>query len=109
MQVFEETRVTEIHFDAEAAERPVAASWKAQSGAEGRVGFDYLVDASGRNGIMSTKYLKNRHFIKSLHNIACWGYWENSGKYKPGTVRENAIWVESLTGLSSPCRLLNTC
>ncbi|KAH9940701.1 FAD/NAD(P)-binding domain-containing protein [Amylocystis lapponica] len=77
--------------------RPIAASWVAQSGSEGRISFDYVVDASGRNGIMSTKYLKNRYYIKNLQNVACWGYWENSGVYKPGTVRENAIWVESLT------------
>ncbi|KAH7904414.1 putative halogenase [Hygrophoropsis aurantiaca] len=94
--VVEEVRVTEMHFKGSGADRPVAASWRTNSGAEGRLDFEYLVDASGRNGIMSTKYLKNRQFNKSLNNTACWGYWEGTRSYMPGTARENAIWIEAL-------------
>ncbi|EMD35697.1 halogenase [Gelatoporia subvermispora B] len=94
--VFDGTKVKEIHFSEEFATRPVAASWQDDQGNEGKIQFDYLIDASGRNGIMSTKYLKNRRYNKSLHNIACWGYWENTGMYRPGTERENAVWVEAL-------------
>ncbi|KAH7922202.1 FAD/NAD(P)-binding domain-containing protein [Leucogyrophana mollusca] len=94
--VVEETRVTELHFKSSDLKRPVAASYKTTSGTEGRIDYEYLVDASGRNGIMSTKYLKNRRFNKSLNNVACWGYWEGTGSYMPGTIRENAIWVEAL-------------
>jgi flavine halogenase len=93
--VVEETRVTELCFE---GERPVSASWVSRSGVEGQISFEYLVDASGRNGIISTKYLKNRHYNKSLNNVGCWGYWENTGCYMPGTNRDNAVWVESLTG-----------
>jgi len=92
--VVEETRVTEICFD---GERPISASWVSRSGVEGQISFEYLVDASGRNGMMSTKYLKNRRYNKSLNNVACWGYWENTGCYMPGTNRDNAVWIESLT------------
>jgi len=67
--VIEETKVTELRFE---GERPVSATWVSR-GVEGQIAFDYLVDASGRNGIMSTKYLRNRNFNKSLNNIACWG------------------------------------
>ncbi|KAI9571693.1 FAD/NAD-binding domain-containing protein [Boletus coccyginus] len=92
--VFDETKITEIQFD---GERPVSASWVSRGGVEGQIAFDYLVDASGRNGIMSTKYLRNRHFNKSLNNIACWGYWEGTGYYSPAdTTRENAVWIEAL-------------
>lgn len=76
--VIDETRVTELHFD---GKRPVSASWVSRDGVEGQISFEYLVDATGRNGIMSTKYLKNRHYNKSLNNIACWGYWENTVRY----------------------------
>ena len=93
--VVEETKVTELQFE---GDRPVSATWVSRGGVEGQISFDYLVDASGRNGIMSTKYLRNRAFNKSLNNIACWGYWEGTGLYEPGTNRENAVWLEALPG-----------
>ncbi|KAG1762096.1 putative halogenase [Suillus occidentalis] len=92
--VFDNTRVTEFQFE---GERPVSANWRnAITGVEGRISFSYLVDASGRNGIMSTKYLKNRRYNKALNNVACWGYWDGTGSYMPGTTRQNAIFVEAL-------------
>ncbi|OJA13517.1 hypothetical protein AZE42_08208 [Rhizopogon vesiculosus] len=96
--VIEGTKVTDLQFDGEGSSaRPVSATWKnTGTGIEGRVSFDYLVDASGRNGIMSTKYLKNRYFNKALSNIACWGYWEGTDSYMPGTSRENSPWFEAL-------------
>ncbi|KAH7886566.1 putative halogenase [Phlebopus sp. FC_14] len=95
-RVIQRTRVTDIHFDEHNSNRPIAASWKNDAGREGFIHFDYLVDASGRNGIMSTKYLRNRCFNKGLQNVACWGYWEGTGCYMPNTNRENAIWIEAL-------------
>lgn len=93
--VVEETKVTDIQFE---GGRPVSATWISRSGVEGQIAFDYLVDASGKNGIMSTNYLRNRRFNNSLNNVACWGYWEGTGTYKPGTTRENAVWLEALPG-----------
>lgn len=95
MNVIEETKVTDIVFD---GSRPIAALWKGVNDTEGRLNFDYLVDASGRNGIMSIKYLKSRRFNSSLKNIAIWGYWTNTQKYRPGTDRDNAVWIEALDG-----------
>ena len=105
--MIEETRVTDLQFDGEGSSpRPVSATWKNTStGMEGHISFDYLVDASGRNGIMSTKYLKNRHFNKALNNIACWGYWEGTDSYRPGTSRENAPWFEALDGMKNNLKL----
>lgn len=37
---------------------------------------------------------------QSLHNIACWAYWEGQETYMPGTYRHNAPWFEALTGMS---------
>lgn len=110
--VLEEHKVTEILFTKVASSlgselgakeennelgRPTSARYTSPKGA-GTIEFDYLVDASGRGGVMSTKYLKNRRMNQSLKNIACWGYWTGDLKmYHPGTGRENAPWFEALT------------
>jgi len=67
-------KVTEIRFD---EGRPVAAQWVASDdrSVSGEIGFDFLVDASGRGGVMATKYLKNRRFQEAFKNIAVWSYW----------------------------------
>jgi hypothetical protein len=97
--VFDNTRVTELHFE---GDRPVSADWSNTStGIHGRISFNYLVDASGRNGIMSTKYLKHRRYNKALNNVACWGYWAGAGSYMLGTTHQNAIGVEALEGMKS--------
>lgn len=67
--------------------RPVSATWiRKDDKSQGSIRFQYLVDASGRAGIMSTKYLKNRRMNQSpqLSNVATWGYWENAGSYNEG-------------------------
>ncbi|KAF9049926.1 FAD binding domain-containing protein [Panaeolus papilionaceus] len=63
----------------------------------GQTSFDYVIDATGRAGILSTRYFKNRHFNASLKNIAVWGYWRNVGQYGKGTKRFGAPWFEALT------------
>jgi hypothetical protein len=60
--------------------------------------FDCLVDASGRPGIVSTEYLKNRKINEGLKNIANWGYWKGAGCYAIGTEKENQPFFEALTG-----------
>lgn len=57
-KVYEETRVSELRFDtsvSKAPGRPQSALYETKSGIKGEITFDYLVDASGRAGIMSTK------------------------------------------------------
>jgi len=94
--VFQETRVTAITFSASDKACPISATWQNISGLQGEIKFDFMVDDSGRNGIMSTKYLDNRVLNHSLDNIASWGYWTNTKSYMPGTPRDNAIWLEAL-------------
>ncbi|KAI0779599.1 FAD/NAD-P-binding domain-containing protein [Fomes fomentarius] len=77
--------------------RPRSVLYETAFGAKREITFDYLVDASGRAGIMSTKYLKNRKFNASLKNVAVWGYWEGTGMYGKGTSRENAPFFEALS------------
>lgn len=61
--------------------------------------FDYIVDASGRVGLLSTKHMKNRKYNQGLKNVATWGYWKGAGAYGKGTPRENSPFFEALQGL----------
>ena len=59
--------VKKIVFD---GERAVAAEWSG-----GTTDFDYVVDASGRAGVLSAKQFKNRHPHEVFRNVAIWGYY----------------------------------
>ncbi|KAJ7780767.1 FAD/NAD(P)-binding domain-containing protein [Mycena maculata] len=93
--VFQETRVTDIEFDA-GGQRPVAALWKDSQNRSGRIQFNYLIDASGRRGLLSTKYFGTRQPIQSLKNIAMWSYWCDTGTYKPDSERAGSPFFEAL-------------
>ncbi|KAK6991927.1 putative halogenase [Favolaschia claudopus] len=95
--VHEGVAVQNIIFSAEDPSKPISGKWLSREGVSGRIDFDWLVDASGRNGVMSTRYLKNRRFNQVLRNRAMWGYWNGAGTYAKGTSRENAPWLEALT------------
>ncbi|EIW74123.1 hypothetical protein CONPUDRAFT_78276 [Coniophora puteana RWD-64-598 SS2] len=90
--------VTSIEWDqpSPAMARDIVASWKTLDGATGRTTFDYLIDASGRAGILSTQYLKSRKLNNSLKNVARWAYWEGDGieKHSPGATREVGHVIE---------------
>lgn len=90
VKVFEGTEIRQISFD---SDRPRSATWSQPNGAKGEVSFDFLIDASGRAGIMSTRYLKNRRQHNVFQNMAIWGYWKNV-KRLPG--QEGAIAVGSI-------------
>jgi flavin-dependent dehydrogenase len=88
--------VRELHFD---GDRPVRASYliRGENGGPGQLGdisFDYMIDASGRNGVMSNHYLKNRRFHDVFKNIAIWGYWKDYDRL--GTGRAGDIAVGSI-------------
>jgi len=112
-QVFEGVRVNSVAFsqangtngtnDSQSAHphpgRPVSASYsRKEDGLTGVIKFDYIVDSSGRTGLLTTKYLQNRHYSDGLKNVANWGYWKGTGKYSPGTERENVPYFEALRG-----------
>ncbi|KAI0305155.1 hypothetical protein B0F90DRAFT_1701776 [Multifurca ochricompacta] len=95
VRVFQSTKVTSLSFS---GERPISAQWThGPSSQSGTISFDYLVDASGRAGLMSNRYLKNRRFNSSLKNIAMWAYWENTDVYARGAAAEGAPYFEALT------------
>ncbi|CAI7637180.1 unnamed protein product [Penicillium glandicola] len=77
--------------------RPVSASWtRKDKMASGTIRFQYLVDASGRAGLVSTKYMKNRRYNEGLKNIATWGYFEGAGVYGKGTPAEGGPFFPRL-------------
>ncbi|KAG6999547.1 hypothetical protein G7Y79_00034g069700 [Physcia stellaris] len=115
-EIFDGTKVDSIEFvptsnangqtqDASTPDpgRPVSATWSRKDGSSGKIEFDYLVDASGRAGVVSTKYLKNRKHNQGLKNIANWGYWQNAGDYAVGTPREGQPFFEALSDASGWC------
>ncbi|KAF8271874.1 hypothetical protein EI94DRAFT_493683 [Lactarius quietus] len=93
--VFQSTRVSSLTFS---GERPISAMWiHGPSSQSGTIMFDYLVDASGRAGLMCNRYLKNRRFNASLKNVAVWAYWRNTGVYARGTTAEGSPYFEALS------------
>ncbi|MCL4264775.1 MAG: tryptophan 7-halogenase [Anaerolineae bacterium] len=85
VKVMQCVEVQKIHFHdaAEVSQRRPYAATIAQVGESGEawdINFDYLVDASGRAGIMATRYLRNRKYHDAFKNVAVWGYWEDAGR-----------------------------
>ncbi|MES2936953.1 MAG: NAD(P)/FAD-dependent oxidoreductase [Pseudomonadota bacterium] len=78
--VFEETRVSAIRFTQD--KQPEALDW-VRGNESGTTAFDFLVDASGLNGLLSAKYLNNRKFQEHFANVAIGNYWRNYSSYKP--------------------------
>lgn len=93
--VHEGVEVQSLDFDETG--RPCRAHWvqRGDPGANGTIAFDYLIDASGRNGIMATRYLRNRKYHGVFKNVALWGYWEDAVCGEPG-YREGSIAVGSI-------------
>lgn len=93
--VHEGIEVRALDFDS--AGRPCRAHWvqKADAGVTGEIAFDYLIDASGRNGLMASRYLRNRKYHRVFQNVALWGYWTGAVCQEPG-YRQGSIAVGSI-------------
>jgi flavin-dependent dehydrogenase len=92
VRVFENVGVSELLFT---EGRPHAARCTVGKGSYSfQIDFDYLVDATGRSGLMSTRYLRNRSFHNVFRNVAIWGYWQ--GVEWPAEARDGAILVASI-------------
>lgn len=81
VKVFEGIEVCQLSFD---GERPKSATWsqKAKNADSGELSFDYLIDASGRAGLMAKRYLQNREYHNDFQNLGLWGYWKNADTSK---------------------------
>jgi flavin-dependent dehydrogenase len=97
--VLEGTEIRSLSFD---GDRPRSATWAQVVGGNdtGEVAFDYLVDASGRAGVMAMRYQKDRRYHSAFQNVAVWGYWEGAGRmsFAPegaianGSVPDGWLW-----------------
>ncbi|KAJ5629086.1 FAD/NAD(P)-binding domain-containing protein [Penicillium lividum] len=99
--IFDGRKIDSIQFESEGnlssgPGRPVSASWSKKDGQTGVIRFKYLVDATGRAGLMSTKYLKNRQMNDSLKANASWGYWEGAETTQKGEIGEGNPYFEAL-------------
>jgi flavin-dependent dehydrogenase len=80
VEVHEGVSVRQVSFD---GERAVSAAWErtgrpAGETAGGVVAFDYVIDASGRAGLLATKHHGSRRHHEVFKNVALWGYWKNT-------------------------------
>jgi flavin-dependent dehydrogenase len=104
VKVFEGTELKSLSFE---GNRPRSATWSQTGGNRdtGEVSFDFLIDASGRAGVMSTRYLKNRREANAFQNIATWGYWKNAKLLPDGfegaiatvTIPDGWVWAIPLS------------
>jgi len=99
VKVFQSTKVTSLDFSGEC---PISAHYThGPSSQSGTITFDYVIDASGRAGLIANRYLKNRQYNTSLKNVASWAYWRDAGVYGVGTTAEGAPYSEALTGTAT--------
>ncbi|GAA5076494.1 NAD(P)/FAD-dependent oxidoreductase [Nocardia iowensis] len=92
VDVREGVSVKEIVFD---GDRAVRAVWeRSDRNGGGEISFDFLVDASGRAGLMATKHLGSRRFHDVFKNVGVWGYWQGTKELEPGP--DGAIAVCSI-------------
>lgn len=96
-KVFERTMAKEILFEGDDPVAVVAQCLESQQ--EQTIHFDYVIDASGLNGIMATRYLKNRQFQPTFANVALVNYWKGAPPYRneeESEIRPGAFVLESL-------------
>lgn len=79
----------------------VCANWSQKNGCTGKITFDYIVDASGRAGLIATRYLKNRIVNEGLKNLAIWSYWKGADAYNDNE-RDKSTFFEALSGMNFP-------
>ena len=74
--VHQNVKVSKINFD---NGRAVAAEYlDRSSNTTGTIRFKYLVDCSGRSGIIANEHTKDRHFHDVFKNVAIWSYWKDT-------------------------------
>ncbi|MBV2355732.1 tryptophan 7-halogenase [Streptomyces sp. J2-1] len=73
--------------------RPVSARWRraGDRSESGEIGFDFLVDASGRTGVMATGHLGSRQYQEAFRNIAVWSYWRGTAPLDRGPAGAIAV------------------
>jgi flavin-dependent dehydrogenase len=82
-EVVQRATVKRVIFDGEKA---VAVEWAHNDTPDDvrTTSFDYLVDASGRAGVLTRQHFRSRQPHEIFRNVAIWGYWDG-GNFLPGT------------------------
>lgn len=73
--VKEGTAVTQLRF---VDDRPVGVHWRTDSGGTGYDACDFVVDASGRAGVIGKNLGLKRQDHEVFRNVAIWGYWKGA-------------------------------
>lgn len=91
----DQTAVTDVEF---AEGRPVAARLRRADGRTARTEFEYIVDASGQAGLLSSRYLKNRRAEEAFANVAVGAYFRGARPYRDihGKEHPGAFSMEAL-------------
>jgi flavin-dependent dehydrogenase len=89
-EVIEGATVKDVEFH---GGRPVCASWVDRDGTIHCTDFDFLIDASGRAGVLSRQHFDMRRPHEVFQNVAVWGYWDGARPLPGGP--EGAINVVS--------------
>ena len=81
--VFEGVTVSDVEFRNGRAFR---ANWvnADNKNVGGSIDFDFVVDASGRTGVISHRKFRNRKYLSMFKNIAIWRYWRNVPEFEKG-------------------------
>ena len=107
VKVYEGIEVKSIDFD---GERPRSAHWtrvnsneQREDNAEqsGDISFEYVIDASGRAGLLAMRYLNGRHYHNAFQNVGIWGYWKGAarqqgvpeGSISVGAIPDGWVWA----------------
>jgi flavin-dependent dehydrogenase len=81
VEVLEGTTAKEIRFE---NGRPRSALLAGREGGTLEVAFDFIVDASGRTGLLASRYFGTRRFHEVFRNVAVWGYWRGAKRLPVG-------------------------
>jgi flavin-dependent dehydrogenase len=73
VQVRQNTSVQRVGFH---DDRAASASWSS-GGDHGEIAFDYVIDASGRSGVLARQF-GSRRVHDVFRNVAVWGYWRGT-------------------------------
>ncbi len=74
-EVVQGAKVHRVEFD---GDRATAVVWTDADGQQRTTGFDFVVDASGRAGVLSAQHFRNRVKHDAFRNVATWGYWRGA-------------------------------
>ncbi|MFC4592049.1 NAD(P)/FAD-dependent oxidoreductase [Sphaerisporangium corydalis] len=100
VRVRQGVKATEVLFE---DGRPRSVRW-AETGDATRTGeirFDQLIDATGRAGLMTTRYTGGRRYNEGFRNVAAYSYWAGAklphqgppGSIMVGSIEDGWLWA----------------